>query len=274
MLCIHHNDLDGKCAAAIVWKRFKGQSPVEFFETNYNQPGPDQNSYFGQDVVIVDFSYKPEEMSIIVAGAASVTWIDHHKTAARYGYDLPGLRDFTDKSFSGCELTWLHYFPTNAMPEAVQLIGDYDKWALKMEESKAFYEGMKLHNSEPTDYIWSQLLDVGYYNLVREVAEQGKIATQYRDNYCDQLCKSFGFETEINGVQAYACNQYMFGSSGFGERFHKYPICIAFIHDGQRFTVSLYSEKVDVGMIAQLHGGGGHRGASGFVCDALPFSRV
>jgi nanoRNase/pAp phosphatase (c-di-AMP/oligoRNAs hydrolase) len=38
-------------------------------------------------------------------------------------------------------------------------------------------------------------------------------------------------------------------------------------------VVSLYSEKVDVSIIAKNHGGGGHAGAAGFICRDLPFER-
>jgi nanoRNase/pAp phosphatase (c-di-AMP/oligoRNAs hydrolase) len=63
----------------------------------------------------------------------------------------------------------------------------------------------------------------------------------------------------------------MFGSQGFVERFDEYPICIAYIHDGEKFTVSLYSKDVHVDKIAQRYGGGGHKGAAGFKCEVLPF---
>jgi hypothetical protein len=99
----------------------------------------------------------------------------------------------------------------------------------------------------------------------------GKSAIKYRDNYCAGLCKSYGHETEIDGQKAYACNQFMFGSGGFGERFNQYPVCLAYIHDGKKFSVSLYSTTIDVSIIAKKHGGGGHKGAAGFVCEELPF---
>jgi nanoRNase/pAp phosphatase (c-di-AMP/oligoRNAs hydrolase) len=41
--------------------------------------------------------------------------------------------------------------------------------------------------------------------------------------------------------------------------------------DGSQYTVSLYSETIDVSVIAKKHGGGGHKGAAGFVCPKLPF---
>ncbi len=268
MICIHHNDLDGRCAAAIVGKV---RPDSIFIETNYNRPLPDLLSLQNQDVIIVDFSFKPDEMQRIVDHSASVTWIDHHATAKDYPYQhLSGLRDFRDKSRAGCELAWLYMFPNRTMPLAVQLIGDYDKWALNIPDSKIFYEGMKLLKNGPKESIWESLLSDEGFQPCQTIIQMGKTAILYRDNYCNGLCNSFGYETEIDGNRAYACNQFMFGSGGFGHRFHQYPLCIAYIHDGNRFTVSLYSETVDVGKIAKEHGGGGHKGAAGFVCETLP----
>ena len=274
-ICIHHNDLDGRCAAAIVQKAITG--PIAFHETDYKDPAPAEENIRNMDVVIVDFSYKPEVMARIIALAKSVTWIDHHATAKDYPYQyLPGLRNFNEKEKSGCELAWDYYFSQkipNISPMAVRLIGDYDKWALDLAPSCfQFYEGAKLIPTlnHPDSNKWQLLLDdFGWESIV----EDGKIAIQYRDNYCGNLCRSFGYETEIVGHKAYACNQFMFGSGGFGERFKQYPLCLAYIHDGSRFTVSLYSETVDVGQIAKAHGGGGHKGAAGFICEALPFKK-
>jgi len=272
MICIHHNDLDGRCSAAIVRKYFKEN--VTFIETDYKDPAP-LGKLAGEDIVIVDFSYKPSDMLNIIELANSVVWIDHHATAKDYPYQyLTGLRNFEDKKFSGCELTWMYYFPMDAMPISVQLLGDYDKWALKMEDSKVFYEGMKIEKNGPTEYLWIELLDTKYYKTCKDIIEKGKTATKYRDNYCAGLCKSFGYETEIDGNKAYVCNMFMFGSGGFGKKFHEYPFCIAYIHDGKQFSVSLYSETVDVGQIAKNHGGGGHKGAAGFVCDKLPWVKT
>lgn len=269
MICIHHNDLDGRCSAAIV-KKFAGEK-VSFIEADYKDPAP-LGKIAGEDVVIVDFSYKPDVMLNIVELANSVTWIDHHPTAKDYPYQyLSGLRNFEDKKFAGCELTWMFYFPMDKMPQAVRLIGDYDKWALLMPDSKLFYEGMKLEENGPDAWGWTELLDSSYYQRLGSIVANGRVATAYRDSYCAGLCKSFGYETEIDGNKAYACNMFMFGSGGFGDRFEQYPLCIAYIHDGKQFTVSLYSETIDVGAIAKKHGGGGHKGAAGFVCEKLPF---
>jgi oligoribonuclease NrnB/cAMP/cGMP phosphodiesterase (DHH superfamily) len=273
MIVIHHADLDGRCAAAIVSRYFGGKG-ITFHATDYKDSVP-LGKLAGEDVVIVDFSYKPNDMLKIIELANSVVWIDHHATAKDYPYQyLTGLRNFEDKRYAGCELTWMYYFPTERMPRSVCLIGDYDKWALRIEASKAFYEGMRLEKNGPEEYIWPELLDGAYFKKIQDVIANGKIAMMYRDNYCNDLCRSFGYETEIDGYKAYACNQSMFGSGGFGHRFDQYPLCIAYIHDGERFTVSLYSKEINVGEIAKAHGGGGHKGAAGFTCETLPFIKL
>ena len=44
--------------------------------------------------------------------------------------------------------------------------------------------------------------------------------------------------------------------------------------DNHKWDVSLYTgkENIHVGEIARLYGGGGHRGAAGFIVDILPFT--
>ena len=274
MICIYHNDLDGKCAAAIVAKKFNGMNErLLFLKMDYKDHLELEKIGVVEDVIIVDFSFNPEMMDLLTSHTAGeITWIDHHVTAKDFPYQyLSGLRNFGEKDSAGCELTWEYFLLDDKVPLAVQLIGDYDKWALKLSDSKSFYEGMKLVPNEPSSSIWEKLF---YDNAnCKRIIQMGKVAILYQDNYCENLCKSFGYKTELDGIKAYACNQYMFGSGGFGKRFHEYPICIAYIHDGEKFMVSLYSETVDVGQIAKRHGGGGHKGASGFICEELPFKR-
>ena len=275
MICVHHNDLDGKCAAAIV-NKWHGNNPERllFIEMDYDRI-IDWGAVVAKNkkVIIVDFSLKPEVMNKLLSITKDVIWIDHHVTAKEYPYqDLPGLRNFEDKAMAGCELTWSFFFPFKQIPWAVSLIGDYDKWALKQQPACfQFYEGMKLQDSSPLSSLWLDLFSEKGMENCYDIIETGKAAIKYRDNYCAGLCKSYGYETEIDGHKAYACNQFMFGSGGFGERFKEYPLCLAYIHNGRKFTVSLYSTTIDVSIIAKNHGGGGHKGAAGFTCDNLPW---
>lgn len=282
MIVFHHNDADGRCAAAIVNKWFKSYGNaiegLRFVELDYKDRVPVEMVHDGEEITIVDFSFKPEVMAEVLKRTDRINWCDHHKTAAAYDYgrELAGVRDFTERGRSGCECTWDFFFPNDGEPDGLLLLGDYDAWRLEMQpRTFAFYEGLKLHDQRPTSRLWEDLLANGPIAIgtVDTICKQGQVALQYRDNYCREIRDSFGYETEIDGVRAYAVNVYRFGSKGFGDKWGRYPICIAYIHDGNKFTVSLYSAAVDVGEIAQRHGGGGHKGASGFICDTLPFCR-
>lgn len=269
---IHHNDADGRCAAAIVLLAEPGSHAL--VEMDYKDPTPNDIILLGDKVIIVDFSFKPEEFAKLYAKTPNIIWVDHHKTAAHYDYgvEVAGLRDFGEPGRSGCELTWLYYFPGKPVPKAVALLGDYDAWRLETKPvCFQFYEGLKLENQSPYSPMWRRLFDDS--SETDRLTERGTTAIRYRDNYCGELRRAFGYVTKIGGFSAYALNTYRFGSPGFGECFDQYPVCIAYIHDGSDFTVSLYSKTVDVGEIAKAHGGGGHKGAAGFVCRELPFRK-
>ena len=284
MLIIHHNDADGRAAAAVVrkwaltqaqredqtWYRPNAEGKLNFFETDYKTSLPLNLISKDDTVVIADFSYKPEQMQQVIAAAKAVVWCDHHKTAAAYGYELPGVRDFSDKGLSGCECTWKHFFPHEPMPEGLELLGDYDAWRLKHGDvAFGFYEGLKLQDTSPQAEVWELLLAGGPTD---GIVDAGWTALRYRDMYCSEMRLAFAWETEVAGHRAVALNVQRFGSGAFGELFETTPVCVAYAHDGRRYTVSLYSKTVDVGAIAKGFGGGGHAGAAGFVCTELPFA--
>lgn len=284
MLIIHHNDMDGRSSAAIVYKKYNIYETIRFVEMDYAKQLDLSIIQKDEKVVIVDFSLKPDVMNKLLDITKNVTWIDHHATAELYPYQhLNGLRDFKDKSKSGCELTWEYFYPNVKMPMAIQLIGDLDKWALKYgTHSFQFFEGIKLYDNTPTSNIWFPLLldDAEFCN---KITEEGKISIRYRNSYCKDLINTYGYEAEIEyceedeitkKVKGFACNQFMFGSKGFLEKYDDYPLCFSYIHDGENFTVSMYSNTIDVSVIAKYYGGGGHRGAAGFICKQLPFKKI
>jgi uncharacterized protein len=270
----HHNDADGRCSAFIMGNYCEelGYYEYEYISIDYKDRVPLEIIQPQDFVAIVDFSFTPEIMAQVEKLTRNIIWCDHHVTAKDYGYNhLPGYRDFSEKGLSGCECTWKAcHLPEDPIPEFCTLLGDYDSWRLeKTPECFQFYEGLKLRDTHPHSVTWKQLLNSEH--VFQAIVLEGKIAIGYRDNYCAELRKAFGYETELLGIKAYALNTYMFGSSGFGYKFKEYPICIAYIHDGKRFTVSLYSETIDVSSIAKQYGGGGHKGAAGFTCLQLPW---
>lgn len=290
MKVLHHNDADGRCAAAIV-RYSNAQNGTEFIEMDYAKIVPFDRIDKDENIFIVDFSFKPEDMNKVLEITKNITWIDHHATAKDYPYQgLKGLRDFTNKGLSGCELTWKYCCPLYSLPESVALIGDYDSWRMeKRPDCLEFYEGLKMQDQNPLSRLWPIIFAdyIGGFEgqnagiKIDEIKKDGRAAIKYRDMYCADLRKSFGFDCTLeyaDGLKCYALNAYKFGSQAYGELMQCYDVLIGFIFDGVKVTVSLYSEKpeVDVSIIAKKLGGGGHKGAAGFVVNTnipLPFKK-
>lgn len=275
MKCFYHNDLDGRCAAAIVRMAVENQEDdgtgFSYIELDYKDEVPVDGIENGEQVIIVDFSFKPEVMAEVLKKTQSVTWIDHHKTAFEYDYGIE-LRGLRNKEFSGCELAWQYFYPNREMPMWVVLIGDRDKWAWKHGDQTAWFNlGMQVQPHQPTDPIWSQLHS-SPERVMAEAIRDGMVARQFRDQFCRDYAESYGFPTTFEGHRCFALGLYTFGSEAFGEKMRHYDICLSFVFDGKKHTVGLYSEKIDVSGIAKSRGGGGHKGAAGFTCDQLPFS--
>ncbi len=287
MKIFHHNDADGRCAGAIAWRSplVNRSSIYEVIEIDYKilEAGEfNLNDIHPNEVIIiVDFSFKPPEMKRILERTPYVIWMDHHLTSLAYDYgvELKGIRD---KNFSGCELAWKYFFPDKKMPRAVELIGDRDKWAFNFGvDSTHFVCGLDLYQHEPKDSIWDLLLgseagfDIGGREEIEvdKIISEGSICVKWRDSFCRDYAKSFGFETTFEGKKAYALGLMNIGSDGFGDKGKEYDLLLSFEYDGKNYTVGIYSETVDVSKIAQKYGGGGHKGAGGFIVKELPFRK-
>ncbi|MDO8622611.1 MAG: DHH family phosphoesterase [archaeon] len=270
-----HNDLDGRASAAIVYRKFG--NVVKFIECSYKDT-IDLSIIKPQDkVIIVDFSFRPEIMEKVYSVTSDVIWIDHHKTALDYKYSkIPkGIRDI---KYSGCELTWKYYYPTEDMPTFIRLIGDMDMWRWKYNDTMAFTTGLLLYDQTPNSKLWLSLFreyendENSYFS---ELTQQGYYCVKFRENFCKEYLEQYGFETKFEGYTCFALGLAEFGSLAFGDKIKKYDILISFEFDGTNWTVGLYSEKenIDVGKLAQKYGGGGHKGAAGFTVKELPFRK-
>jgi oligoribonuclease NrnB/cAMP/cGMP phosphodiesterase (DHH superfamily) len=270
MIILYHNDLDGQCAAAIIMKKFGKTDPSIAHAMDYGQAIPYEKME-GKYVYIVDFCLKPEAMEKTRSKSLGVYWCDHHASAKDYPYqDLPGVRDFAEYGKAGCECTW-EYLHRDKIPPMVELIGDYDTWRHNLKPRSAqFHAGMKIQDTNPGSEIWNHMDDE---ERINQIIEDGKKIIPYRDNYCTDIRNRFGYEAVIIGFRAKVMNVCGFGSPMFGEEYDKYDICISYVFDGTHYRVSLYSGTVDVSVIAKRFGGGGHKGASGFICKELPFTR-
>jgi len=292
--CFYHSaDLDGKCSAAIV---LHAHPDATLHPINYGDPFPWALFNLGPEgppgkrkrdlVYMVDFALQPWSDMERLARMVDLNWIDHHETAIadfnrqNRGPDGSRVKRHADNrvGHGACFLVWEHLFPDEDVPEAVRLISKWDVWDHDEPAVVHFQYGMQGVDNDPDARIWVDLLDVT--DPISEarvfVTEQrGKTIWQYEQRQNAQRIKALRFDTELSGMRCLAANVGLVSSKLFDSVWdpRAYDCMLTFHHRKGCWNVSLYSDKPSVhcGRVAKQYGGGGHKGAAGFQCDALPF---
>jgi len=270
MKIFSHNDADGRSAAAIVYNYYEGRATI--IESDYKDIFNFDDVKPDEPVIIVDFSFKPPQMKLLMEKTTDLVWCDHHKTAKDYNYDLKGLRDFEEPGRSGAYLTWLYYYPKTTVPESVKLISDRDTWAWKYgEDTRNFNEGLKLVEgaTDPTSPVWLEILSD---KSLEEIKRLGQYAVAYRNYFCKTYLQ-YSYETYFEGYNCIVLNLHTMGSESFLGKLKDYDLGLCYVHTGTGYIVNLYTVKpgLDVSAIAVKYGGGGHSQAAGFNCYSLPW---
>lgn len=280
MICIYHNrDFDGFCSAAIIRLKYPD---AKFIGWDYGMPLTQFNFILNEPVIMVDISFSMGDMYELAKKTNwQLTWIDHHKSAIKdfnefVRGDESFCRALLDSSISACEATWKYCFPDQIIPRAVGLLGIYDTWRRKDdpiwdEKIMPFQMGLRLISNSLENFPNAIFTDE---NLVNEIIEHGLTIIAYQDMQNESRCKSSAFERVFEGLRA-VCLIGVIGSQSFKSVWdvNKYDIMIAASYTRDKWTVSLYTEKleIDVSVICKKYGGGGHKGAAGFVTNDISF---
>jgi oligoribonuclease NrnB/cAMP/cGMP phosphodiesterase (DHH superfamily) len=288
-ICLHHFPCDdGFAAAWVVNRKWPG---VVLKGTNYGQPFPEVD-IDGKNLLIADFSYKPDELAKLSARAKSVVILDHHKTAdtdlrdvkrmvgvncenveaAFAGMPGPGtnvLAEF-DMARSGASLAWQFCFPGEKMPELIRYVEDRDLWLMKLEHSRSL---SLLLQSYPYDLgVWNELMlafdDVD--GARARVLTEARAIERFFDRRLAELIPTAVFKQigKWKGIPvAYA--PYAFASdlaNALLKAHPEAPFAAVVVEAYGSRTWSLRSEdsRQDVSEVAKAFGGGGHRNAAGF----------
>jgi oligoribonuclease NrnB/cAMP/cGMP phosphodiesterase (DHH superfamily) len=286
MKLYYHNDLDGRCAAAIAL-RAKG-FPIDLFEDDgaVELDYKDFDTLFDlnkvesqEEVIIVDFSFPHEAFGDLLAKTDLVVWIDHHKTAIEELSDyegVPGIRE--SGKDSAALLAWRYFFPDLEPTEAVILTSKYDTWNFEPGSRPIlFYYGMKAEKSHnPVDAIWIALLDPDSPEECEEVPaldrvlQNGKPIMAAEEAQNREYVTHYAYPTTFCGYRSIVCNKGLTNSKLFDALPEdEFDLMVVYAFDGKAWRVSLYTknESIDVSEIAKKYGGGGHKQAAGFVCE-------
>lgn len=288
MKVYHHNDHDGRCAAFLLrfYLESKGQSldKNDFIESDYNTIiNLDQISE-GEDVYFLDFHPKIKDDYLWLRKNTNLTIFDHHRSAIRNIHQWESEIDSSkyrlarlvlDESRSGCLITYDELLKDTILnkPYFVTLINDYDTWKHSHPETYPFFYGLQMHDTSPFSDVWDSLMaNYGVIKLIKMIIDSGRMIVNYQEKYDRSELQSIGFETMFEGYKCLCINRWRSSSHTF-EITPNYDMYISFYFNGSKWTVSLYSlsKKVDVSIIAEKYGGGGHPGSAGFQCKTLPF---
>lgn len=273
-ICFYHSaDLDGLCSGALI----KYYNPeVELIGIDYNQKTDDEIFSICKNankVFLVDFSFSIDLMKKI-RDVTEFIWIDHHKSiineAIDKGFYTKGLLTPTR---SACELVWMFYnnHSDKDMPIAIKYLGIYDSWRRNEDDWEEnilpFQFGAKHYITSVDSNLWKELFESKDFMLFNDIKLKGKLFLEYQREQYKQIVNRFGFKCVWQEYTALCCNANAFNDMLFDSIVDdSIDLKITFCQlPNGKWKISLYSNTIDVSIIAKNNGGGGHKGAAGFM---------
>jgi nanoRNase/pAp phosphatase (c-di-AMP/oligoRNAs hydrolase) len=283
--CYYHKvDWDGHSAAAVI-KHFVPDAVLKPF--NYDMEFPLEEVTEDDTVYFVDISLPISTLLELCSKVKKVIVIDHH---ASFIKEVLGnikrpenLTLFLDPTLAGCELAWLYCGEGHSLgipPRSIRLLGQYDAW-------RNFPDKMKVYDVQWDDVMAFQygmrkfLLDSDFFRenimfeqeiTISDILTVGESILGYQDTQ-NQIAMKWSFDRKIEGYKCLCLNTGLRNSQVFMSKWdpEKYDIMLPFSYDGDKWSYSAYSTKaeVDCGEFAKKFGGGGHKGAAGFVTSDL-----
>lgn len=257
IICIYHDNCsDGFGAAWVVRKAF---GDIEFHPGRYGETPPDVS---GKTVIMVDFSYKRGILIEMANKAETILIIDHHKSAIEDLINLPSnVKTVFDMHHSGAILTWNYFFPEQLPPTLLHHIQDRDLWKFEMPGTRAILSAVA---SYPFDFkIWDDLTETNPLLLENE----GICIERKHMKDVASLLRLSSRNLNISGYKIPAANIPPTMASDAGNILaegNPFAACYFDTKSGRQFSLRSTSDGIDVSVIAQQFGGGGHRNAAGF----------
>lgn len=278
-ICIYHSPCaDGFTAAWAVWKKWDG---VVFHEGVYGKAPPDVT---GLHVLLVDFSYKRPVLEQMAQSAASITILDHHKSAkadleswsidafsyleSRAWLQGQNIRAWFDMEKSGARMAWEFCFPGERIPKLVLHVEDRDLWKFELPGTREIQACVFSH--QYTFSNWNTLAaNCDDLQKWTELFAQGSAIERKHHKDVGELVLETCRSMLIGGHRVLVANlPYTMASDAAGMLALRAPFGACYFDraDGRRiFSLRSRGEDgADVSEIAKRYGGGGHRNAAGF----------
>ena len=291
-LCFYHSaDLDGICSGAIVKKAFPD---IELHGYDYGDKFP-MAKVAGKNVIMVDVSLPSTEMVVLGSMAENFLWIDHHDTALKTAeeFDWSTVMDIygrvanpDGKKVAACELAWERLIG-GPLPAIVHHLSRHDVWDHSDPMTWPIQYAAQAHCKGPDDgTFWNALLDddvPGQDDLILMLVNLGHGIQKYLDQTNTRVAGQHAFTVELDGYKFIVLNTPHRGSQNLGKfdaqdnRDGEFDGGAVYcqLPDGRwRHSLYAFNDDIHVGEIAKRRGGGGHKGAAGFITKTPAFSPV
>lgn len=265
LVIFHASCMDGFVSAWVMrkWLR-ETQSHIhhrEYHAAQYNDKAlPDVT---GKHVWIVDFSYPAATLQKMRTEAASLAVIDHHKSAEEA---VRSVAHVFDLDRSGAGLCWDTFFPDQPRPWIVNYVEDRDLWLHKLPDTQAINA---LLSSWPKDFRYWDLHYRSGHDGFEVYKQAGHAILQYIDRCVEDMvpnaCKVWFEGCQINFINMTGKLISEVGHALAQQGEVAYSMSYFRRADGAHVYSLRSIGEFDVSEVAQRHGGGGHRNASGFV---------
>lgn len=265
LILYHARCFDG-LGAAWCARRHPDWRDAEIVPVNYSDD--EHPDVVDREVLIVDFSYPREVLSRMHEQARSLHVYDHHATAEEA---LRGLDFCTfDMNRSGAGLVWDELIG-GPRPMAIDYIEDRDLWRHALPNAAEVQAWMRSFQTtyETIEMLIDELPDElpGGARVPRHsVVRAGMALLGYRRLIIETAAED-AMEVTFSGYRGRAVNfglneLYSEVAEKIGEG-ADFGLAYMFKGDGRVYMSFRSKDAVDVGRIAKLLGGGGHKHAAG-----------
>lgn len=266
IIVFYHKDCpDGFGAAWAAWKNLRNKADYIGIA-----PAPDGKllrSIKNRTLYFLDAA--PESKGLIEdvrRANQKVVLIDHHVSRT------PTIGLYSDSLFSldqsGAVLSWIYFHGKKAVPWLLRYVEDYDLWQFRLPFSRELHAMIDM-----TDFnfaSWSRLAK-NFENKARrrQYAAQGEGITRYLSRRIKDLSREAEW-VNFEGYKVLALNSSVLKNEigDYLVRYCKSPFAIIWRYQEGNLRVSLRSEgKINVAVIAEKYGSGGHQAAASFLRD-------
>ena len=272
----HRKCPDGFSAAFIVWLYYHINPSLKsvgdkikylaYQPNNYKFPSKLAN----KNVLMVDINYPKQIIDKLRTKVKNLLIIDHHKT---YFQEHQGqFYMIQDMNYAASYLTWKVFFPSQIEPKFIKYIQDHDLFIHRFNNSIPFNLTLMMKyklNSSKDFPSWKKMLQ---NKEIEKMVENGKKYQEYQQHLLDK--NSIRIHKQKWGQ--YNIGVVNFEVIGLTSEFGNYlcdinpnldfTVLWSYHYNDKNNRVSLRSRKsnIDLSIIANKFGGGGHQGAASF----------